>query len=181
MPDLTAPRVAPNVASSRQETAPQLAQGSTAASKIKAFLMTFFSTLPTEVLDAIGVAGFGLYVLNYSLLTFRRIGSDQARYFVINLAAATMVMIGLTTAFNLAAALIQGFWIVISIVAIVMRQRRSGRRGHTPPQVATLIEFPTELRSAAPRPHDQHSPDVFLETDYRDRGYERRTLHRATG
>jgi len=34
--------------------------------------MTYFENLPTEVLDAIGIAGFGLYVLNYSLLTFVR-------------------------------------------------------------------------------------------------------------
>jgi hypothetical protein len=86
--------------------------------------MTYFSTIPAEVLDAIGVAGFGLYVLNYGLLTVQRVQSHQARYFVINGLAATMVLLGLINAFNLAAALIQIFWIVISSVAIIIRLRK---------------------------------------------------------
>ncbi|MBB5720933.1 putative membrane protein [Loktanella ponticola] len=86
--------------------------------------MTILSTVPTEVLDAIGVAGFGLYVLNYGLLTLQRVQSHQARYFIVNGLAATMVLIGLMSAFNLAAALIQIFWIVISSIAIVIRLRK---------------------------------------------------------
>ena len=73
--------------------------------------------------DAIGVAGFGLYVLNYSMLTLQRIKSDSIRYFVINLVAASMVLIGLTNAFNLAAAMIQVFFICSSCVAIFLRLR----------------------------------------------------------
>lgn len=87
--------------------------------------MTYFSTLPTEVLDAVGVAGFGLYVLNYGLLTFQRLQSNQVCYFVMNGFAAAMVLVGLMSAFNLASALIQVFWIIISIVAIVIRLRKS--------------------------------------------------------
>ncbi|UWR00512.1 hypothetical protein K3729_06995 [Rhodobacteraceae bacterium S2214] len=86
--------------------------------------MTYFSSIPTEVLDAIGVAGFGLYVMNYGLLTVQRIQSHQALYFMINGLAAAMVLIGLMSAFNLAAALIQIFWIVISIIAIIIRLRK---------------------------------------------------------
>ena len=86
--------------------------------------MTYFENLPTEVLDAIGIAGFGLYVLNYSLLTFQRVQSHQICFFALNGLAAMMVLIGLISAFNLAAALIQIFWIVISIVAIFVRWRK---------------------------------------------------------
>lgn len=87
--------------------------------------MTYFATLPTEVLDAIGVAGFGLYVLNYSLLTFQRVQSNQISYFILNGLAAAMVLVGLISAFNLASALIQIFWIVISGVAIYVRVRKA--------------------------------------------------------
>ena len=142
------------------------------------FSMFNFNDLPSEVFDVIGVAGFGLYVLNYFLLTLGRIDPNNAGYFVINLLAATLVMIGLSVAFNLAAALIQGFWIVMSVIAIAIRIRR---RKRSPVPTATLIEFPVAPPSDAPRPHDQHSPDVFLETDYRGRGYERRNPHRAAG
>lgn len=75
------------------------------------------------VFDAIGVAGFGLYVLNYTLLTFRKLQAENIAYFVLNGTAAVMVLIGLTSSFNLASAMIQVFWVGISIVAVVMRLR----------------------------------------------------------
>lgn len=73
--------------------------------------------------DAIGVAGFGLYVLNYTMLTFHRVKSESMSYFAVNGSAAVMVLIGLTNAFNLAAAMIQIFFICISGVAIILRLR----------------------------------------------------------
>lgn len=75
------------------------------------------------VADAIGVAGFGLYVLNYTMLTFRRIRTEHVAYFVINASAAGMVLVGLSASFNLASALIQIFWLIISLTAIVIRMR----------------------------------------------------------
>ena len=45
-------------------------------------LMTYLlDTLDPVVLDAIGVAGFGLYVLNYTLVTFRKLQTEQIVYF----------------------------------------------------------------------------------------------------
>jgi hypothetical protein len=82
-----------------------------------------FQTFPPAFLEAIGVIGFGLYVLNYTLLTMHHLTSHSKTYFAINIIAASCVLIGLTQSFNLASALIQGFWIVISITAIVMRLR----------------------------------------------------------
>lgn len=77
-----------------------------------------------ETFDAIGVAGFGLYVMNYSLLTLGRLRSEQVTYFVVNWIAASMVLIGLMASFNLASALIQIFFIGISTVGIIVRLRR---------------------------------------------------------
>lgn len=94
--------------------------------------MSILSTIPAEAFDLIGVTGFGLYVLNYSLLTLRKISADQTRYFVLNMLAASMVMVGLMSAFNLASALIQGFWIVISIVGIATRLRQHAARVQSP-------------------------------------------------
>ncbi len=87
-------------------------------------MSVFFQTLPPGLLDAIGVAGFGLYVLNYALLTVRRGRSDNIAYFAINGAAASMVLVGLLSSFNLASAMIQIFWIGISAIAIFIRLRR---------------------------------------------------------
>jgi hypothetical protein len=81
--------------------------------------------LPPALFDAIGVIGFGLYVINYAMLTFHRVTSHCKTYFVINLIAASMVLAGMAFSFNLASALIQLFWIGISITAIIMRLRTS--------------------------------------------------------
>lgn len=92
-------------------------------------MFDFIFPIPPSALEAIGVLGFCLYVLNYSLLTLHRVTSHSTTYFIINLAAATMVLIGLSNSFNLASALIQMFWIVISITAIVIRLRAARTGG----------------------------------------------------
>lgn len=92
--------------------------------------MTEFSTwTAAQLYDAIGIAGFGLYVLTYGLLTLNRVDSKNLSYFVLNLMAASLVLIGLVGAFNLASALIQVFWISISIFAIVVRIRNRKEEG----------------------------------------------------
>lgn len=75
------------------------------------------------IFEMIGVAGFGLYVLNYTLLTFHKLHSHDAVYFAINLVAASCVLAGLMVSFNLASAMIQAFWVLISIAAIFIRLR----------------------------------------------------------
>ena len=86
-------------------------------------MLDLITRLPPAVFEAIGVVGFGVYVMNYTLLTFHRVTSHSKRYFALNLIASSMVLIGLTYSFNLASALIQLFWIVISITAIAVRLR----------------------------------------------------------
>ena len=80
-------------------------------------------TLPAGVslFEAIGVTGFVLYVINYGLLTIGKLTSKQAGYFILNWLAATFVLIGLMSSFNLASALIQVFWIAISSWGIYVR------------------------------------------------------------
>lgn len=70
-----------------------------------------------------GIVGFGLYVLNYTLLTFNVVTNRCIKYFILNLCAASMVLAGLSVSFNLAAALIQLFWIFLSSIGILMRLR----------------------------------------------------------
>ena len=82
--------------------------------------------------ELIGVAGFGLYVMNYTLLTFHKLHSHDALYFGINLVAASCVLAGLLVSFNLASAMIQMFWVVISTAAIAVRL--SGKRTAQPIQ-----------------------------------------------
>lgn len=84
--------------------------------------MDFFDTSPGSLfIELIGISGFILYVLNYTLLTFRVLDAQHVAYFAINLTAASFVLIGLSASFNLASAMIQLFWICISIIAIALR------------------------------------------------------------
>lgn len=74
-----------------------------------------------SLFELLGVFGFFLYVLNYTFLTFRVLSGDSLTYFALNFCAASLVLIGLTTSFNLAAALVQIFWICMSTLAIILR------------------------------------------------------------
>ncbi len=84
-----------------------------------------FSLFDPTLLDRIGVCGFVLYVVNYTLLTLRWVSGDSVQYFVVNLVAAALVLIGLSSNFNLASALIQSFFITMSTLGIAIRILRS--------------------------------------------------------
>lgn len=76
---------------------------------------------------SLGIIGFLIYVANYTCLSLRILSSESARYFVINTCAASFVFLSLMQDFNLASALIQGFWIIIGTVAILLRIHRHFR------------------------------------------------------
>lgn len=80
--------------------------------------------LPLHMIEFVGVLGFGLYVLNYTLLTTRVISGNSLQFFAVNLTAASCVLIGLTVSFNLASALIQIFWVVMSLIGITLNMIR---------------------------------------------------------
>ena len=125
-------------------------------------MSVFFLSLPPVIFEAIGIAGFALYVLNYGLLTFKQGTSESKCYFMLNMIAASCVLIGLTHSFNLASTLIQMFWIVISCVAKKRRLRSKGSR-----------------QSGARFQHAGRWGDGCQGTDHRDRGHGKRTPRRA--
>ena len=84
--------------------------------------MTYLIHLAGPItLEYLGVAGALLYMTNYTLLTLGLVNSGHIRYFVLNGTAAGLVLIGLTDQFNLAAAMIQGFFVFVSITGIILR------------------------------------------------------------
>ena len=88
--------------------------------------MTLLS-LPPFLIECIGVLGFGLYVTAYTLLTLRILPGNSPRYFALNLLAASCVLIGLTASFNLASALIQLFWVCMSLLGITLHLIRPAK------------------------------------------------------
>ncbi len=90
-----------------------------------------FAAIPPIVFEYIGIAGFALYVMNYALLTLRCLNGNCIVYFIVNLAASSFVLISLMNTFNLASAMIQVFWVLMSLIGIAMRL--GGRRGPSHP------------------------------------------------
>lgn len=86
-----------------------------------------FALIPPTIFDYVGIAGFCLYVATYTLLSLRLLSGNSLAYFLMNLIAASLVLIGLSVNFNLASALIQCFWITMSVIAIGLRLFRPGQ------------------------------------------------------
>ncbi len=72
--------------------------------------------LSTE--QAIGLGGAVLYSVSYLLAAYDRLPSQSPLYYVSKLVAATMVLISLSQNFNLASAVIQVFFISVSLIGI---------------------------------------------------------------
>lgn len=73
----------------------------------------------TNITESIGVLGFIFYMLSYYLLLIGKIDGTDNSYILMNFAAASFVLVSLIHNFNLASALIQIFWIAISIVGLI--------------------------------------------------------------
>lgn len=73
------------------------------------------SNLPPWVFDWSGYLGVALYLGSYAALQAGMIRGSSYIYALLNLLAATFVLISLSAAFNLSSALIQVFWIAISL------------------------------------------------------------------
>lgn len=93
-----------------------------------------------------GLLGSALIVLAYALLEARRLSSDGWRYFALNGAGAALVIVSLAFAFNLAAFVVEAFWVVISVVGLV---RALGARRRVAPTSSGAGDAGT---SGPPRP-----------------------------
>lgn len=83
----------------------------------------------TFLCRTIGLVGVLIYVTGFLLLCGQKLDSTRPAYFLMTLIAASCVMVSLTADFNLSAALIQGFYVVMSVGGIILRLRnwRSNR------------------------------------------------------
>jgi hypothetical protein len=93
--------------------------------------MTYFELAGLDVQTtcrAIGLIGFATYVAGFFCLSTGRLDSHRPLYFALVLFASTCVMISLFADFNMSAALIQGFYIVMSLGALLIRRPRPTRQ-----------------------------------------------------
>ncbi|MBG0776840.1 MAG: hypothetical protein H0S85_10470 [Desulfovibrionaceae bacterium] len=81
------------------------------------------------IADVVGVAGSLTILGAYLLLQTERVDSRSPGYSVANFLGAAAILFSLAHDFNLAAALIEGFWACISLLGLwrALRRRRAGR------------------------------------------------------
>jgi len=103
-----------------------------------------------HILEAAGLLGVILYVGAYAALQSGLPRSNGYTYATANLAAAALVLLSLTSDFNLSAAISQIIWIVLSVVGLArmaVLERRA--RLNEEERAFMAAKFPTMSRSMA--------------------------------
>lgn len=78
--------------------------------------------------QTIGIAGFLAYMAGFAGLQFGFLDGNGRAYIWSNIIGASLVLISLTTAFNLASALIQISWIIIGVSGLMRRSYCEARQ-----------------------------------------------------
>lgn len=79
------------------------------------------------IADGIGSFGALIVVAAYFATQMRMMNSDDLAFPVINLVGSVLIVYSLLQNFNLASMLIEGFWILISLIGIIQYFRLRGR------------------------------------------------------
>lgn len=91
-----------------------------------------------SIWSASGLLGVALYLLAYGGLQLGLLRGSSLTYTVMNLLAASAVLFSLYEAFNLSSALIQIFWIVLSLVGLARLAWHHSQARFTPDEQAFL-------------------------------------------
>ena len=83
--------------------------------------------MTVHLYDLIGLAGVVCVVGTYFLSQIGRMDVNRPAYPAINAVGAVLILVSLTYSFNLASAVIEGFWLAISLVGLVraLKTRRA--------------------------------------------------------
>lgn len=87
----------------------------------------------TTLYDISGACGALLIVLTYLLLQLDRIDPKSLSYSALNAIGALLILISLWHDFNLGAALVEGFWLLVSGIGLIRYARRGSSSGQSAP------------------------------------------------
>jgi len=76
-----------------------------------------------DLFDLVGNVGVGLIILAYLALQIERMSARDLSYSVLNAVGAGLILVSLSSDFNLSAAIIEVFWIGISLIGIFKAAR----------------------------------------------------------
>jgi hypothetical protein len=71
------------------------------------------------IYDAVGLIGVSLVVIAYFLLQIEKVSIYDISYSILNIFGSTLILVSLCINFNLASAVIEGFWVLISFIGVV--------------------------------------------------------------
>ena len=80
----------------------------------------------------IGIAGFLTYLAAFGALQMRLIDGNGMLYAIMNILAASFVLVSMIEAFNLASALISVSWIIIGLIGLIWRAWEGARTTSRP-------------------------------------------------
>jgi hypothetical protein len=83
---------------------------------------------PMSLLDALGTAGAAIIVLVYFANQRRWLASTDWRFPLANLVGASLILASLARTWNLPSAVMESFWVLISLYGIVQNLRTRGPR-----------------------------------------------------
>lgn len=75
--------------------------------------------------DFLGNLGVFLVIGSYFWMQIGRISGQSPAYSMVNAIGATLILVSLYFDFNLSAALVEAFWLVISILGVTLGVRRN--------------------------------------------------------
>jgi hypothetical protein len=87
--------------------------------------------------DVAGITGVVLIIGAYFLLQSRRMSGTGLAFPLINAVGAALILVSLTQQFNLAAFMVEVFWLLISLFGVtrwVLERRRFPRSGSERPE-----------------------------------------------
>ena len=79
--------------------------------------------------DVLGALGTATIIVTYVLLQLEGVRSEQVAYSLLNALGAALILTSLYFSFNLAAFLVEFFWLLISLFGIGKYMIRSGENG----------------------------------------------------
>ncbi len=81
--------------------------------------------MKSEIFLVLGLIGSALVVITYLLNQLGRLASADWRFPAANLVGALAILLSLTDAWNLPAAVIEAFWVAISLFGLVRSLRHT--------------------------------------------------------
>lgn len=76
--------------------------------------------------DFVGIVGVAMIVITYLALQLGKLDGQSLVYSAANALGAALVLVSLCFNFNLSAFIVEGFWVVISLIGLVRGLRTRG-------------------------------------------------------